>query len=66
MPTDTKESGFESLIVNWLVEQNGYESGSNSEYNRDYALDEIRLPNVRYIIYQINTAFSSKGSFALF
>jgi hypothetical protein len=27
MPTDTKESGFEALTANWLVEQNGYEQG---------------------------------------
>ena len=25
--TNTKESGLESLIVKWLVEQNGYEAG---------------------------------------
>ena len=25
--TDTKEKGFESLIVKWLVEHNGYEQG---------------------------------------
>ena len=32
MPTNTKESGFEALIVNWLVEHNGYEEGSNADY----------------------------------
>ena len=30
MPTNTRESGLEALIVNWLVEQNGYEQGSNA------------------------------------
>ena len=29
--TNTKESGRESLIVKWLVEQNGYEEGTNAE-----------------------------------
>lgn len=41
--TNTKESGLESLIVKWLVEQNGYEQGTNVDYNRDYAIDESRL-----------------------
>ncbi len=43
MPTNTKESGFEALIVNWLVEHNGYEEGSNADYNKEYAIDETRL-----------------------
>ena len=33
--TNTKESGLESLIVKWLVEHNGYEEGSNSDYNHE-------------------------------
>ena len=41
--TNTKEEGFESLIVNWLVEQNGYELGSNEDYSKEYAIDESRL-----------------------
>ena len=41
--TNTKESGLESLIVKWLVEQNDYEQGTNAEYNRDYAVDDTRL-----------------------
>lgn len=41
--TNTKESGLESLIVKWLVDQNGYEQGTNTDYNRDYAVDETRL-----------------------
>ena len=41
--TNTKESGLESLIVKWLVEQNGYEEGSNDDYNKEYAVDETRL-----------------------
>ena len=43
MPANTKESGFESLIVKWLVEQNGYELGESADYNREYAVDEARL-----------------------
>lgn len=43
MPTNTKESGFETLIVKHLVEVNGYEEGKNSDYNKDYAIDETRL-----------------------
>ncbi len=41
--SNTKESGLESLIVNWLVEQNGYEQGTNADYNCEYAIDETRL-----------------------
>lgn len=41
--TDTKESGLEALIVKWMVEQNGYEQGTNADYNREYAVDETRL-----------------------
>lgn len=41
--TNTKESGLESLIVNWLVDHNGYEQGTNADYNREYAVDEVRL-----------------------
>lgn len=41
--TNTRENGFEALIVNWLVEHNGYEKGSNADYNKEYAIDETRL-----------------------
>lgn len=41
--TNTKENGLESLIVNWLLEQNGYEEGTNVDYNKEYAVDETRL-----------------------
>ena len=33
MRTNTKESGFEAIIVNWLAEQNGYELGASKDYN---------------------------------
>ena len=41
--TNTRESGLEALIVKWLVEQNGYEEGTNADYNKEYAIDETRL-----------------------
>ena len=41
--TNTRESGLETLIVDWLVNHNGYEQGSNADYNREYAIDETRL-----------------------
>lgn len=41
--TNTKESGLESLIVKWLVAQNGYEEGTNADYNKEYVVDETRL-----------------------
>ena len=41
--TDKTEKGFETLIVNWLVNQNGYQQGTNEDYNKEYAIDETRL-----------------------
>ncbi len=43
MPTNTKESGFETLIINHLVSTNHFDLGQNADYNKDYALDETRL-----------------------
>ena len=43
MPSNTKENGFETMIVNHLVQVNGYEQGYNNTYNASYALDEERL-----------------------
>lgn len=43
MPTNTKENGFETIIVNCLVENNHYEEGTNSDYDKQYAIDELRL-----------------------
>ena len=40
--TNTREEGLEALIVKWLVEQNGYEQGTNDDYSKEYALDETR------------------------
>jgi type I restriction enzyme R subunit len=41
--TDIRENGFETLIVNWLISKNGYEQGTNNEFNKEFALDEERL-----------------------
>ena len=43
MPTNTRESGLETLIVDWLVTRNGFEQGANEDYNKDFAIDETRL-----------------------
>lgn len=43
MPSNTKENGFETLIVNWIVDENKFEQGSNADFNQDYAIDEVRL-----------------------
>lgn len=43
MTTNTRESGLETLIVEHLVNNNGYEQGTNEDYNKDYAIDETRL-----------------------
>lgn len=41
--TDTKEKGLESLIVDYLCGQNGYELGTNADYSKEYAIDATRL-----------------------
>lgn len=43
MSINTKESGLETLIVDYLEKSNHYEQGKNSDYNKDYAIDETRL-----------------------
>lgn len=40
MPTNTKEIGFETLIIDYLVNKNGFEQGTNEDYNKDHAIDE--------------------------
>ena len=42
-PTDTSEKGLEDLIVRSLVEEAGYEQGSNADYDRVRAIDTEKL-----------------------
>ena len=41
--TNVTENGLESIIVKCLIDENGYEEGQNSDYNKEYAVDEKRL-----------------------
>ncbi|HIV09467.1 MAG TPA: type I restriction endonuclease subunit R [Candidatus Spyradenecus faecavium] len=41
--TDVSEKGLETTFVSWLVGQNGYEEGTNADYDRGLALDTTRL-----------------------
>ena len=43
MFTNVKEEGLEDIIVEYLVENNGYELGNTEDYNLDFAVDEVRL-----------------------
>lgn len=43
MFTNVKEEGLEDIIVEYLVESNGYEIGNTKDYNLDFAVDEGRL-----------------------
>ncbi|MCL2003821.1 MAG: hypothetical protein FWG72_07455 [Oscillospiraceae bacterium] len=43
MPTNTHESGLEALIINHLIDINGFEQGTSSDYNRECAVDEPLL-----------------------
>ena len=45
MFSNTKESGLESLIVKWLVEQNHYEQGSSHDSGMEYALATVLPPH---------------------
>ena len=41
--TNTKESGLEDMIVAHLVNESGYEQGTNADYDREHAIDAVRL-----------------------
>ncbi len=43
MPTDTSEKGLETLIVDSLVNEAGYEPGSNGDYSREHVIDLAKL-----------------------
>lgn len=43
MPTNIKESDLEALIVNFLVNEGGYEQGATADYDRIHAVDVGRL-----------------------
>ena len=41
--TDTSEKGLESLIVGALMEEAGYVAGESKDYDRDHAVDLVKL-----------------------
>jgi len=41
--TDTSEKGLETLIVESLVNEAGYQQGESSDYDRDHAVDLTKL-----------------------
>ena len=43
MLTDTSEKGLETLIVESLVNEAGYQQGESSDYDRDHAVDLTKL-----------------------
>ena len=47
MLSDTKEKGLEALIMEYLRDQNGYEQGASSDYDREFATDTTRLFHLR-------------------
>ncbi|MGA2408012.1 MAG: type I restriction endonuclease subunit R [Bacteroidales bacterium] len=42
-PTDTSEKGLESIIVSSLATETGYSQGISSDYDRDHAIDIVKL-----------------------
>ena len=47
MPTNIKENGFETLIVDWLRDRNGYEEGTNADYNQEHLIDKRQIQSER-------------------
>ena len=47
MPSDTKEKGLETLIVEYLRDQNRYKQRTSSDYDREFAVDTTRLFQLR-------------------
>ncbi len=43
MATNVRESELENIIVNYLVDNNGYELGNNDQYNKEFTIDEGRF-----------------------
>ena len=43
MERGTSEQAFETLIVDWLHDKNGFEIGTNEDYTAVFAIDETRL-----------------------
>lgn len=41
--TDTSEKGLESFIVRSLVDEAGYSQGERQDYNRNHAVDLVKL-----------------------
>ena len=41
--TDTSEGGLETLIVNWLCTEGGYQKGDSKDYDREHAVDLVKL-----------------------
>ena len=41
--TDTSEKGLETLIVNSLCSESGYEQGDPQDYDREHAVDLVKL-----------------------
>ena len=43
MVTDISEKNLETILVNCLRDEHGYEEGSSDDYNKEYALDTERV-----------------------
>lgn len=55
--TNTREDGFETLIVTSLIQDAGYEAGNSKEYNREYAVD---LSKLSYFLNKTQPAIAEK------
>ena len=43
MPTDISEKALETLLVNTLCGEHGYEQGVSDDYNKDFGFDTERV-----------------------
>ena len=41
--SDTSEAGFETIIVESLIEEAGYQAGNSGDYDRSFAVDLAKL-----------------------
>ena len=62
MPTDISEKALETLLVNTLCNNHGYESGNSDDYNKDFGFDTGRVK--RFILTTQEEKARNTGCFA--
>jgi len=63
--SNTHESGLEILIVNWLVNNNGFEQGVSTEYNSEEAASRKCQRHIKAVIASREAAWQSRKTISL-